>query len=100
MRIENIFRRLETYIEVPLTAGLTVLIVEIIAEVLCVLAIATKEVKQKRASELTHCDKSAFLFTVMFCSNISEEAGGKEGHGTCAGKTRNYDAGGKSNDRS
>ena len=33
-------------------------IVEVMVEVLCVLAIATKESKQNRASELIHCDKS------------------------------------------
>ncbi|KAF8469854.1 hypothetical protein DFH94DRAFT_685270 [Russula ochroleuca] len=48
-RIENIFRRLETYIEVPPTPGMTEAIVAVMVEVLCVLAIATKEVKQSRA---------------------------------------------------
>ena len=52
-RIEGFFRRLETYVEVPLTAGMTDIIVKIMAEVLCVLAIATKEIKQSKASELT-----------------------------------------------
>ncbi|KAF8469865.1 hypothetical protein DFH94DRAFT_773065 [Russula ochroleuca] len=50
-RIENIFRRLETYIEGTPTAGMTDTIVGVMVEVLCVLAIATKEVKQSRASE-------------------------------------------------
>jgi hypothetical protein len=48
-RIENIFRRLETYIEGTPTAGMTDTIVGVMVEVLCVLAIATKEVKQSRA---------------------------------------------------
>ncbi|KAF8469866.1 hypothetical protein DFH94DRAFT_847734 [Russula ochroleuca] len=48
-RIENIFRRLETYKEVPPTPGMTEAIVGVMVEVLCVLAIATKEVKQSRA---------------------------------------------------
>jgi hypothetical protein len=51
-RIENFFRRLETYVEVPPTAGMTDIIVEIMVEVLSILAIATKEIKQSRASEL------------------------------------------------
>jgi hypothetical protein len=50
-RIEGFFRRLQTYVEVPLTAGMTDIIVKIMAEVLCVLAIATKEIKQSKASE-------------------------------------------------
>ena len=51
-RIENFFRRLETYVEVPPTVGMTELIVKIMVEVLCILSIATKELKQNRASEL------------------------------------------------
>ena len=51
-RIENFFRRLETYVEVPPTAGMTDIIVKIMVEVLCILSIATKELKQSRASEL------------------------------------------------
>jgi len=51
-RIENFFRRLETYVGVPPTAGMTDIIVKIMVEVLCILSIATKELKQSRASEL------------------------------------------------
>jgi hypothetical protein len=51
-RIENFFRRLETYIEVPPTVGMTDIIVKIMVEVLSLLSIATKEIKQSRASEL------------------------------------------------
>jgi hypothetical protein len=51
-RIENFFRRLETYVEVPPTAGMTDIIVKIMVEVLSILSIATKEIKQSRASEL------------------------------------------------
>jgi hypothetical protein len=49
--IENFFRRLETYVEVPPTVGMTDIIVKIMVEVLCILSIATKELKQSRASE-------------------------------------------------
>ena len=51
-RMENFFRRLETYVEVPPTAGMTDIIVKIMVEVLSILSIATKEIKQSRASEL------------------------------------------------
>ena len=51
-RIENFFRRLETYVELPPTAGMTDIIVKIMVEVLSILSIAMKEVKQSRASEL------------------------------------------------
>ena len=50
-RIENIFRRLEVYIDVPPTPGMTDVIVKVMVEVLCILGIATKEIKQNRASE-------------------------------------------------
>ena len=51
-RVENFFRRLETYVQVPPTAGMTDIIVKIMVEVLFILSIATKEIKQSRASEL------------------------------------------------
>ena len=50
-KIENFFRRLETYIEVPPTAGMRDIIVKIMIEVLSILAIATKEINQSKASE-------------------------------------------------
>jgi hypothetical protein len=50
-RIENVFLRLEVYIEVPPNAGMTDAIVKVMAEVLHILAIVTKEVKQSRASK-------------------------------------------------
>jgi hypothetical protein len=55
-RIENIFRRLETYIDVPPTAGMTDAIVKVMVEVLRILAIATKEIKENRASKLIFGD--------------------------------------------
>ena len=50
-RMEMFFRRLEIYTEVPLTTEMTDVIIEIMAEVLSVLGIATKETKQGRTSE-------------------------------------------------
>ena len=51
-RIENFFRRLETYTSVPPTGAMTDIIVKIMIEVLNIFAIATKEMKQGRASAL------------------------------------------------
>ena len=45
------FRRLEMYTEVALTTEMTDVIIEIMAEILSILGIATKEIKQGRASE-------------------------------------------------
>jgi hypothetical protein len=51
-RIENVFQRLENYIEYPRTAGMINAIVKVMIEVLCILAIAAKEIKENRASGL------------------------------------------------
>ena len=48
------FRRLEAYEEVSPTAAMTEIIVDILVEVLAILAIATKEIKQGRPSESIH----------------------------------------------
>ena len=50
-RIESYFTRLEIYTEVPLTPAMTEKMVQIAVEVLDILASATKEMKQNRASE-------------------------------------------------
>ncbi|KAF8260976.1 hypothetical protein EI94DRAFT_1810940 [Lactarius quietus] len=51
-RIENFFKRLESYAEVPPTNAMTDVIVKIMAEVLNIFAIATKEMKQGRAKKI------------------------------------------------
>jgi len=51
-RIEHFFRRLEIYTVLTPTAAMTDMIVEIMVEVLTILAIATKEVKRGPLSEL------------------------------------------------
>jgi hypothetical protein len=50
-RIENFFRRLEEYAEVPTTEAMKDIIVKIMVEVIGLFAIMTKEIKQGRASE-------------------------------------------------
>ena len=49
-RIENFFRRLESYTEVPPTDAMIDMTVKIMVEVLNIFAIATKEMKQSQAS--------------------------------------------------
>jgi hypothetical protein len=49
-RIENFFKRLESHTAVPPTDAMTGIIVKIIIEVLNIFAIATKEIRQGRAS--------------------------------------------------
>ena len=54
-RIEFFFRRLEIYTGITPTMAMTDVIVEIMVEVLSILAIATKEVKRGRLSESISC---------------------------------------------
>ena len=51
-RVEHFFRRLEIYTDLTPTAAMTDMIVEIIVEVLAILAIATKEMKRGPLSVL------------------------------------------------
>jgi hypothetical protein len=50
-RIENFLRRVEVYIQVPPTSEMMDTIIQIMAEVLTILGIAMKEIKQGRMSE-------------------------------------------------
>ena len=50
-RIEMFFRRVEVYTELQPTAEMMNMIIEIMVEVLSILGIATKEVKQSRISK-------------------------------------------------
>ena len=50
-RIEMFFRRLETYTQVPPTTEMMDIIIQIMVEVLSILGIATKEIKQGRLSK-------------------------------------------------
>ena len=50
-RIGNFFRRLETYTDIPPTVEMTHITVNIMTEVLSILAIATREFERGKASE-------------------------------------------------
>jgi hypothetical protein len=76
--MENIFRRLETYTDVPTTAGMTEAIMKVMVEVLHILAIATKEIKQNLASKLVSAIDQAF--GLLFFRKNPEEACWKEGY--------------------
>ena len=67
VHIEGFFKCLESYTEVRPTAAMTDVIVKIIIEVLSILAIATKEIKQGRSSELI--DVHELLFAYVFQEN-------------------------------
>ena len=50
-RMENFFRRLEVYTEVTPTTEMINMIMKIMVEVVTILGIATKEIRQGRTSE-------------------------------------------------
>jgi hypothetical protein len=53
VHIEGFFMRLESYTEVPPTVAMTDVIVKIMIEILSILAIAMKEMRQGQSSEYT-----------------------------------------------
>ena len=52
-RVESFFKRLEVYTQISLTTKMAEVLVKIVIELLSILSIATKEVKRRRASELS-----------------------------------------------
>jgi hypothetical protein len=68
LRIENFFKRLESYTELPPSTAMADVIVDIMTEVLLLLGIATKEIKQCRSSELIGTDK--LLLTYFLQKNL------------------------------
>lgn len=59
-RVESFFRRLEVYTNVPPTTEMTEMSVQIMVEVLSILGIAMKELKQSRMSEQFTSTRSPF----------------------------------------
>jgi hypothetical protein len=76
-RMESFFRRLEIYTAVALTSTMTIKMVEITVEVLDILATATKEIKQSRASELVL--RYTLLKTHIRFRKVCEKGGGADG---------------------
>jgi hypothetical protein len=62
--IESFFKRLNSYTEVQPTVAMTDVIVKMMVEVLSILAIATKEIKQGRSSKLIYMNKSLLSYFV------------------------------------
>jgi hypothetical protein len=63
-RIETFFARLETYVEVPQTVGMTNVVVKIMAQILLVLSIATSVIRQSIPSESIPGLRDTFGLTV------------------------------------
>jgi hypothetical protein len=71
-RIESFFKRLGVYTQVSLTAEMAEVFVKIVAEVLSILSIPTKEVKRKRASEFLR-DIRQYLLSSYLIRNLFQE---------------------------
>ena len=74
-RIESFFERLKIYTEVPPSVALTDGLARILAEVLSILAIATKGVKEGRISESIPAISHSLL---NYTRNVSQEGGRNE----------------------
>jgi hypothetical protein len=75
--MEHFFRRLEIYTGISPTTAMTEMVIEIMVEILAILAIATKEVKRGRFSELI--SRRLRLLTNMLFREVYQEVDGKHG---------------------
>ena len=74
-RIESFFKRLGVYTKVSLTAEMAEVFVKIVAEVLSILSIATKEDKRKRASEFLRDIRQSLLSSDSLRNLFQETVG-------------------------
>ena len=80
-RIENFFKRLGVYSRMSLTTEMAEVFVKIVAEVLTILSIATKEVKRKRAGEfLQNILRTSLVFSycLHLIRNLLQKIVGKD----------------------
>ena len=75
--IESFFKRLGIYTQVSFTTEMAEVFVRIVAEVLTILSIATKEVKRKRASESLR-DARQYLLSSNSVRNLFQETVGTD----------------------
>ena len=73
--IEHFLKRLDIYTKVPPTPAMTEMVVKILVELLSILALATKQIRQRRPSESVFVDESPDL---MRCREIYKEASWRE----------------------
>ena len=73
VRIEGFFKRLDSYTEVQPTVAMTDVIVKMMVEILSILAIATKEIKQGRSSKMIYVNILNCSW-LTFCRKICEQS--------------------------
>ena len=74
-RIESFFKRLGVYTQVSFTTEMAEVFVKIVAEVLTIISIATKEVKRKRASEFLRDVRQSLLSSYSVRNLFQETVG-------------------------
>ena len=80
-RIQFFLQRLHHYTSVPLTPEMTELLAKIMAQILSILALSTKTMKEKRISWSI---QSVYSFMTNYKPRkVSEEANWKDGGGGC-----------------
>lgn len=68
-RIQAFLTRLNIYSGIPPTAEMTAILVKIMSEVLSILALSTKEMQERRISEV-HFTKMIVLFLILEQRNL------------------------------
>ena len=94
-RIEAFFQRLEIYTKAAFNEEMVDINTKIMVEVLNVLGIATKEIRQGRMSKLLLHNRVAVDRTIL--RKICKETDRKDGYRRCAEEARQADTGGGSN---
>jgi hypothetical protein len=74
--IEQFINRLDIYTQIPLTPAMVETVVKIIVELISILALASKELKQRRSSKRV---LAAVIPYSARCSKIRKEASRREG---------------------
>ena len=79
--IENFLRRLDIYIKVPPTPAIAEMVIKIMAELITVLALATKQIEQGRFS--TSALANDLLWLILWQRNTQEHFWGKRTSNQC-----------------
>ena len=96
--VANFLKRLQAYTEITLNPTMTDIIVKIMVQVLSVLALATKQIKQGRFSERILI--YPFPIADYFCREVCKETVGRERDRGCATEVGPPHPRGSSHDRS
>ena len=74
--IEQFINRLDIYTQIPLTPAMVEIVAKIIVELISILALVTKELKQRRSSK--HVLAAIIRYSAR-CSKICKETSRREG---------------------